>query len=272
MLGANVSTVGGIHTGFALGDEWDLEAIQIYLTQSRMWYVPRLGEGEEEQFRAKWDKSQVKEVVSHIPFLVNLASPDASLFDKSVKRLEKEILRAQELDVNFVVLHPGSFTTSTREEGIESTIEGLKRVLHAVDGVNICLETMAGQGTTLGASFGELEKIINGVDHPNIGVCFDTGHVFMAGYDITKDYAGVMSEFDEHVGIEKIKVVHINDSKKEFNSHVDRHANIGDGKMGIEVFKELMNDKNFKDTPKVLEIPDANERTREDIKLLRGFV
>jgi len=272
MLGANVPTVGGLHTGFSWGDEWDCEAIQIYLTGSRMWYVPHLKEGEEEQFRADWKTSSVKEVVSHIPFLVNLASPDSSLFDKSVKRLEKEILRAQELSVNYVVLHPGSFTTSTRDEGIENTIEGIKRVVHAVDSVNICIETMAGQGTQLGVDFWELEKIINAVDHENIGVCFDTGHVFMAGHDITKDYAGVMEEFNERIGIEKIKAIHINDSKKELGSHVDRHANIGEGKIGIEVFRKIMNDKNFKDTPKVLEIPDTNEKTKENIGLLRGLI
>jgi deoxyribonuclease-4 len=272
MLGANVSTVGGLHTGFAWGDEWDCEAIQIYLTGSRMWYVPHLEEGEEEKFKETWDKSNVREVVSHIPFLVNLASPDSALFDKSVTRLEKEILRAQELDVNYVVLHPGSYTTSTRAEGIESTIEGLKRVLHAVDSVNIAVETMAGQGTQLGAEFWELEKIIAEVDHPNIGVCFDAGHVFMAGYDITKDYAGVMSEFDERIGLEKIKVVHLNDSKKELDSHIDRHANIGEGKMGLEVFREIMNDKSFKDTPMVLEIPDSNEKTKDNIELLREMV
>lgn len=274
-LGANVPTIGGLHTGFTCGDEWGCEAIQIYLTGSRMWYVPKLEPGEAELFKRAWSQSCVADVVSHIPFLVNLASPDPALFDKSLTRLKKEIIRAKELEVKYIVLHPGSYTTSSRQEGLESTIRGLKEVLALLEGdsVKLCLETMAGQGTMLGVDFWELALILERLEYPEgLGVCFDTGHVFMAGHDIRGDYSAVMKRFDEDIGIDKIKVIHLNDSKTKFNSHVDRHANIGEGELGIGTFKKILQDEGLKDVPKVLEIPDTNGKTKDNLELLRKMV
>lgn len=274
-LGANVPTVGGLHTGFACGDEWDCEAIQIYLTGSRMWYVPKLGEGEAGLFKRAWSSSRVADVISHIPFLVNLASPDPALFDKSLARLKKEILRAKELEVEYIILHPGSFTTSSREEGLKSTIRGLGEILPLLkgDSVKLCLETMAGQGTMLGVDFWELALILERLEYPEgLGVCFDTGHVFMAGHDIRGDYSAVMKRFDEDIGIDKIQVIHLNDSKTKFNSHVDRHANIGEGELGLETFKKIINDRRLNGIPKVLEIPDTNGKTKDNLELLRKMV
>ncbi len=276
MLGATVPAIGGYHMAFKWGDEWECECIQIYITPSRTWKVPKLSQEEITKFKNSWKKSKVKEVVAHIPYLVNLASSDEVLWNKSVARLAIELFRADEFGVSLLALHPGSYVDSSKEEGIERIILGLNKALAEYNGkAIILLETMAGQGTMIGSCFEELAYILNKIKKSkSVRVCLDTGHIFGAGYDIrkAKEYKKTLSEFDKIIGLEKIKVIHLNDSKTDLGLQVDRHANIGEGKLGLEVFKEIVKDKRFSNTPKLLEIPDRETKTKANLELLRKLI
>lgn len=275
MLGSNVPTIGGFHTGFKWGDKWGCECIQIYLTLSRRWDVPNLSQQEITRFKTSWQESSVKKVVAHVPYLVNLASLNEELRDKSVKRLGIEISRAIKFSVSLLVLHPGSYGVSTREEGIKRIIEALNRVLEETEGsVKILLETMAGQGTMIGSRFEEIALILKKVQKSEkLGVCLDTAHLFMAGYDI-RDYKGwesILNEFNKIIGIEKIGAIHLNDSKTDLSSRSDRHACIGEGKLGLQVFQAILKDKRFREIPKILEIPERDARSKDNLELLRNL-
>jgi len=231
-------------------------------------------QGEVAAFQQAWRKSKVKQVVAHVPYLVNIASPDEEIRKKSRARLETEMYRADKFDVPLLILHPGGFRTSTREEGIARIIEALDS-LHqkfSKSSTRILLETMAGQGTMLGANFEELALILEKVKYPErLGICFDTAHVFAAGYDI-RGYLGyekVLAEFDHIIGLGKIEAFHINDSKSELGSRVDRHEYIGKGSLGLQVFHALVRDARFQETPMLLEIPHMAVKDKQNLALLR---
>ncbi len=273
MLGSTVPTIGGFHTGFKWANEWGCECIQIYVTLSRTWRVKKLSQEEILKFKKAWQESKVKEVVAHVPYLVNLASSNKELYRKSINRLKVEISRAEKFGISLLVLHPGSYGKSKREEGIKRIIEALNRILEEIDSpVKILLETMAGQRTMIGSRFEELTLILDKVQKSeSLGVCLDTGHLFMAGYDIRgyKGYEKVLNQFDRTIGIEKIKAIHLNDSKTDLGSKIDRHANIGEGKLGLQVFHAILRDKRFKEIPKILEIPERDKKSKENLELLR---
>ena len=275
MLGSNVPTIGGFHTGFKWGENWGCECIQIYLTLSRRWNVPNLSQQEIDRFKKAWRESSVKEVVAHVPYLVNLASPNKELWNKSKNRLQTELSRAIQLGVSLLILHPGSHGASAKHEGIKRIIEALNNVFEEVDGpVKILLETMAGQGTMIGSRFEEIALILERVQKPEkLGVCLDTGHLFMAGYDIRgyKGWESVLNEFDKIIGVEKIGAIHLNDSKTGLGSKSDRHACIGEGKLGFQVFHAILKDQRFKDVPKILEIPERDTRSKDNLELLRNL-
>jgi deoxyribonuclease-4 len=274
MLGATVPARGGYYAAFKKGDDWGCECIQLYITPSRTWRVPQLSQDEIVKFKTAWQKSKVKEVVAHVPYLVNLASADKVLWEKSVARLQIELFRADKLGISLLVLHPGSYSASTREEGIDRIILAVNRVLHNYNNkAKILLETMAGQGTMIGSNFEELNFILNKIARSqSMGICFDFGHIFMAGYDVRdrQRYEAVLAEFDKVIGLKKIKVIHLNDSKKDFGSQVDRHTSIGKGKIGLQVFQFIFQDKRFKHIPKLLELPE--KETRESLKVLRKLI
>ena len=276
MLGSTVSTRGGYHTGFKRGDKWGCKAIQIYITLSRQWKVLKLKEEEIKKFKEEWEKSSVKEVVAHIPYLVNLASSNEEVFRKSKDRLITEIKRANKLGVRLLVLHPGSYSGDVKEKGIKKVTQTLNDIFKEVDtsSVKVLIETMAGQGNSLGSSFEEIAAILDGVEEKEaVGVCFDTAHVFAAGYSF-KGYDGynkVMDEFEKYIPLDKILAFHLNGSKRKKGSHKDRHASIGEGEIGIESFRALMQDKRFKKVPKVLEIPNLEEKAEENLNLLRNY-
>jgi deoxyribonuclease-4 len=277
MLGATVPTTGGIKNAFKWGDEWEIEAVQFYLTLSRQWKVNEMSQKEKQEFREIWKNSNVKEVVAHIPYLVNLTSATETTREKSVQRMIAEIKRAKELGVKYLVLHPGSPGKNGKEEGIKLLKEGFEEVFKIVNPgeVEILIETMAGQGTSLGSSFQELAEILSVLDKKEtFGICFDSAHVLEAGYDIRGDkgYQSVLEEFGKHISLEKIKCFHLNDSKTKFNSNSDRHEHIGKGEIGLNFFKELLNDKRFKDVPQIIETPKMGERSEENINALKNLL
>ncbi|HEY3374771.1 MAG TPA: deoxyribonuclease IV [Candidatus Aquicultor sp.] len=277
MLGATVPTIGGLHNAFKYAADWGCECLQIYLTMSRRWDTPRLSEEARLAFLQAWRTSNVKQVISHVPFLVNVASPEPAMWQKSVNRLHAEIQTAVELEVPLLILHPGSARGTSRADGVQRVIEALNTVL-ADAGTHspiILIETMAGQGSVLGSTFDELAEILQGIEsRSHVGVCFDVAHVFAAGYDIsgTGGYEQVTRRFDESVGLDAIGVVHINDSKTKLGSHHDRHAYVGEGEIGLDMFRALLTDRHFVNVPKVLELPGREDGAiKANLAFVRGL-
>lgn len=274
MIGSNVPTVGGLPMGFRYADEWGCQCIQIYVTLSRRWEVPDLTPIEIAKFKDAWGRSAVRKVIAHIPYLVNLASPDNVLWQKSIDRLMTEVSRAQQFGVSCLVLHPGSYGNSNRKEGIQRIIDALDKVHERQDSLSpkILLETMAGQGKAIGSCFEEIALILREVKKPeSLGICFDTGHVFMAGYDIRgyQGYKDVMEDFEAIIGLDKIESFHLNDSQTYLGSRNDRHACIGEGELGLQIFHALLKDERFFKIPKILEIPERDKRSKDNLDLLR---
>jgi len=277
MLGATVPTTGGIQNAFKWGNKWSVEAVQFYLTLSRQWKVSNMTKEDKEEFKEDWKDSNVKEVVAHIPYLVNLTSVNESTREKSIKRMIAEIKRAEELGVRHLVLHPGSPGKNGKEKGLRLLKEGFNKIFQEIGkpDLKISIETMAGQGTSLGSTFEELKEILDLLDNEKIfTVCFDSAHVLEAGYDIRgeRGYKKVMDEFKAHISLQKIEIFHLNDSKTEFNSKADRHHHIGKGEIGLEFFRKLLNDERFKNVPKIIETPEMGERSEENLKVLRDLI
>ncbi len=277
MLGSTVPTIGGIEKAFYWGDEWGCEAVQFYLTLSRKWEVDKISKKKIELFKDAWEKSNVKEVVAHIPYLVNLVSENETTKEKSIKRMVSEIERANILGVNYLILHPGSSGKQDKKDAIKILKKGFDKIFSKRDpgNVNILIETMPGQGSSLGSSFQEIAEILFALNNDKIfGVCFDSAHIFEAGHDITREdgYGKTFKEFEKHIPIKKIKAFHLNDSKTDIGSKVDRHEHIGKGKIGLGFFKKLLNDKRFKDIPKILETPDTEEKSKENLKILKSLI
>lgn len=274
MLGSNVPTIGGLSKGFECADKWGCECIQIYLTLSRKWDVPVLSEKEISGFKDAWKKSKVKEVIAHLPYLANLASPDNNLYAKASNRLIIELDRAREMEVSFIVVHPGSHRGAGVKTGIKRIVDALNIALISTGNMftKILLETMAGQGTEIGSSFEQLAEIIGLVKQPErFGICFDTCHVFAAGYDISsyEECEKTIEHLDKIIGIKNIGVFHLNDSKEDLGSRIDRHASIGEGCLGLECFHAIVKDLRFSDIPKILEIPERDEKSQQNLDILR---
>lgn len=235
----------------------------------------------ENSYRKDLDKSSLEEakklmeendilldnVICHAPYIINLANNEPSKYDFSINFLKKEIGRCEELGVKYIVLHPGSFVKLTQEEGLKNIINALNLIINENDKCMILLETMAGKGSELGRSIDEIKEIIDGINlKEKIGVCVDTCHINDAGYDINK-FDEYLKEFDEKIGIDKIKCLHINDSKNEVGAHKDRHENIGFGTIGFDALLSVLYNDKLKDVPKILETPYVGD-SKDDKKRL----
>ncbi|BCU52423.1 putative endonuclease 4 [Staphylococcus auricularis] len=200
-------------------------------------------------------------IIVHAPYIINIANTQKPhVFDLGVEFLQNEIERTQALGAKDIVLHPGSHVGAGADEGIKKIIEGLNEVLTQENDVRIALETMAGKGSEVGRNFEELARIIDGVEHnERLSICFDTCHTHDAGYQIRDDFDGVLNEFDKIIGIDRIKVVHVNDSKNDIGAHKDRHENIGFGHIGFDALNYVVHHDAFKDIPKILETPYVGE-------------
>ncbi|WJP96945.1 deoxyribonuclease IV [Macrococcus bovicus] len=203
----------------------------------------------------------LSDIVVHAPYIINIANTvKPEVFGLGVEFLQKEIERTEALGAKDIVLHPGAHVGAGEEAGIQKIIEGLNEVLTNQNDVRIALETMAGKGSECGKTFEELAQIIDGVNHnERLSVCFDTCHVHDAGYDIVNDFDGVLAEFDRIVGLERIKVVHVNDSKNVRGARKDRHANFGFGEIGFEALERIVKHEAFSSIPKILETPYVGE-------------
>ena len=242
ILGAHQSIAGGYHKAVEIGVETGCQVIQIFTKNTNQWRGKPITPEEAETFREAVAASGIACPLAHDSYLINLASPDETLWKKSIDAMIDEVQRAAVLGIPWVVCHPGAYTTTSEEEGLKRIVTALDEVLGQTSNASagILLETTAGQGTTLGWRFEHLAAILAGVnDNRRLGVCFDTCHVFAAGYKIStqSDYRATMKQFDKIVGLEQIRAFHLNDSVKECGSRVDRHAHIGCGKIGPEAFR-----------------------------------
>ncbi|WP_252314822.1 deoxyribonuclease IV [Sinobaca sp. H24] len=207
----------------------------------------------------------IKEVVVHAPYIINIGNTTKpETFQLGVDFLTSEIQRTEALGAKQIVLHPGAHVGAGPDEGIKKIIEGLNEVIVPDQNVQIALETMAGKGSECGRTFEELAAIFDGVHHNDkLSVCFDTCHVHDAGYDIINDLDGVLESFDRLIGLDRLKVLHINDSKNDIGAHKDRHENIGFGYIGFEALNRIVHHERFKDIPKILETPYVGEEKKD---------
>lgn len=274
MLGSNVSTVGGLHCGFRQASLWNCESIQIYTTPSRRWDVPKLSDEQRSAFAVARQTSNVRSVVAHVPFLVNICSEDSEALRRSEYRLIEEISRAALLSVESVILHPGAAGGSSRALALKRAASTIRSSVEATRDltVRVLIENMAGQGTTLCGFFEEIAELLLLINCPGrVGVCFDTAHAFMAGYDLFgyQGYDEVFGEFDKVVGWKNVFAMHVNDSKTAQGSRHDRHAPVGEGKMGLQVFHALVRDSRFASLPRIIEVPERDEKSLQVLELLR---
>lgn len=281
LLGAHMSIAGGYHKAVVAAANLDMNVVQIFTKNNNQWRAKPITDDDVEQFSEALSKHEVSHPLSHASYLINLASPDATLRKKSIDAFVIELQRAEKLGIPLVVLHPGSFTTSSEELGLKTITQSLDEVHRQTSELQTqcLLENTAGQGSNLGWSFEQLATILDGVQQPErLGVCFDTCHAFAAGYPLTdqKDYKATIKQLNAIVGIERVRAIHLNDSKREFGSRVDRHEHIGKGEIGIEGFRNLLNDRRFRKTPMYLETPKGEDEGRQwdaiNLATLRGLV
>ncbi len=268
LLGGHISTAGGISNSPARAAEFGFRTLQVFSKNQMQWKAKPLPDKEIEGFRTESQKSGLRKMMVHASYLLNLGSADPDMTTKVKDALAIELDRANRLEISYLVLHPGSSVGSNEESAIKRISAMLNTVLHASRKTMILLETAAGQGSNVGYTFEQLARMIDGVDYKNkIGVCFDTCHVFASGYDIKspEGYAETMNRFSSQVGWKYLLGFHLNDSKGALGSRIDRHEQIGKGKLGLEGISNFVNDRRLTEIPMVLETPKGEEGYADDI-------
>ncbi len=274
LLGVHCSVSGGFSNAFEEANRLNIDTFQIFTQNQRQWANKTLDDAVIIKFNDAWDRDKIKIIFSHCSYLINLATLNDDLRKKSIDGLVAEVNRCNVLGLSFCVLHPGSYKDQTLETGIEKVVEALSEVLAQTDysNVKILLENTAGQGSSIGFKFEHLKAIMNGVRSNRIGVCIDTCHAFSAGYDLRDEssFNKTFDEFDKVVGLQSLYAIHINDTKTDFASRVDRHDNIGFGKIGLECFRHVL--KQFSHIPKVLETPKEDNWDEKNLCKLRELI
>ncbi len=263
LLGAHVSAAGGIELAPARGAEIGADAIQIFTKGVQRWAEPTVAEETAVAFREARRVHGILVAGSHDSYLINLASPDPALRDRSYQSFCRELERCSILGLDFLVTHPGNATDGDREAGLARNAEAIRRALDEMaPKTPVLIEATAGQGTALGCKFEELAVLLEliGPDgEERLGVCMDTAHLFAAGYDLAGDYDGVIDRLDDIVGLDWVRLFHLNDSKTALRSRVDRHEGIAQGQLGLEPFCRIMRDPRFRGVPKVIETPKGDD-------------
>ncbi|MEJ5346459.1 MAG: deoxyribonuclease IV [Chloroflexus sp.] len=278
-FGAHMSISGGVSKSFARGESVGLDSMQIFAKNERQWTAKPISPEEATAFRVEQQRTGIHPVVVHDSYLINLAAPADELREKSIAAFADELERCAQLDIPYLVTHPGAHTGIGEEAGLARVADAICRLL--AEGVGgdtmILLETTAGQGTALGYRFEHLARLFELIPyHERLGICVDTCHIFAAGYDIRdpEGYQATFAELDRLVGLSRVKCFHLNDSQKDLGSRVDRHAHIGQGCIGVEAFRMLVNDPRFADLPMIIETPKGEDMAedRMNLALLRSLV
>ncbi len=281
LFGAHMSIAGGLHKSLLAAQTLGWDTVQLFTRCPSQWLARDLTDEEVRTFRSTLRRTRLRAPTAHDSYLINLASPDESLYRRSIEAFLVELQRAEQLGLRYLVMHPGAHLDSGEEAGLQRVARALDEVHQRLPDLRVgtLLETTAGQGTTLGHRFEHLARILELVAAPErLGVCFDTCHVFAAGYALApgEQYQATMSAFDRIIGLRRLKVFHVNDSKKPCGSRVDRHAHIGKGELGLEAFRLLVNDPRFRRQPMILETPkeEGDEMDMDSVNLaaLRGLL
>ena len=276
-LGAHMSIAGGVSNALDAAAQAQSNAVQVFMKSNRQWRGPAVKEADVSRWNTQMPASGVAYAVSHASYLINLASPKDPLWEKSVAAFADELQRAHAYGIRHVVLHPGAHTGSGEEAGLQRIADALNRIhaeLPECAGVITLLELMAGQGTTLGYTFAQLEAIIALVeDKERVGVCLDTCHALAAGYDFRTEegYAAMMAEIETTVGIASVGCWHFNDSANDHGSRKDRHEHIGEGFVGVDGFRHILNDLRWDGVPMLLETPKKEDGDGKDAMNLRAL-
>lgn len=279
LLGAHQSIAGGVEKALQRGQEAGCDTIQIFVKSPNRWASKPLEEKNLLAFRDAVAETGIWPVFAHSLYLINLATPDDALWEKSMAALTDDLERCEVLGLPGLVIHPGSHKGSGEEAGLKRISQALDEVHARLPGysVQVWLEITAGQGDHLGYTFSQLQAMIDGARHPErLGICFDTAHAFAAGYELRtrEGYEETWEAFDAELGLDRLKAIHLNDSKKDLGSRIDRHEHIGQGLLGLEPFRFLVNDRRFQGIPMTLETdkgPDLAE-DKENLQILRGLI
>ena len=275
LLGTHVSSQGGSFAAPPRAADIGATALQLFTKTPNQWKEREIDASEIARFRAALTAAGSPVTVSHDSYLINLASPDDAMRARSLQSFKTELRRCHALGIQYLVSHPGNYMDD-RDAGIARNAAAIATALHDEPGdTTLCLETTAGTGTALGATFEELAAIIAAIPDPlrqRVGVCVDTCHIYSAGYDIVTDFDGVISAFDRVIGLDRLKVWHLNDSKTPFNSHRDRHELIGEGSLGDAPFNRIMTDVRFAQTVRILETPKLDDATATDRTMLNRLL
>ena len=274
-----MSIGGGVHMSIERACSIETNALQMFLKNNMQWFARPLEKQEIRAFLRHVQRKQVLSMFAHSSYLINLAALNPSFHANSLRALAEELTRAHQLELPFLVLHPGAHLGAGEEAGLDKIVQSIDAVFQAIPKIKtrIALETTAGQGSCLGHTFEQLAYIFDKVREPErLCVCLDTAHVFAAGYDITSE-AGtkkVFSQFDRTIGLDRLVAVHVNDSKTPRGSRVDRHEHIGKGRIGLGAFRFIMRDRRLRKIPKVLETPKGKELKEdvENLTTLRGLL
>jgi len=281
MFGSHLSIAGGMHLALLEAERLEFDTVQVFTKNQQQWKCKPLLPETIAEWKAHVSRLDFGQTVSHDSYLINLASPDEKAWRASIALFVEELSRCVILGIPYLVTHPGAHLESGEDKGLARIAAALDEVHEEIPGGGVltCLEITAGQGTSLGYKLEHLATIIEKVKHPErLAVCLDTAHLFAAGYDFRgRRYAKFRRELENTVGIERIKVLHLNDSKKDLGSRVDRHEHIGLGTIGLEGFRPFVRDKAFKNIPKILETPklkhpDGRDWDTVNLEMLRGMM
>lgn len=279
LLGAHMSIAGGMHTSVERASKIGCNVMQVFVKNNNQWRGKKLSDKEILLFKEKLTQSDIKYVMAHDTYLINLCAINKMILSRSRATLKDEFDRCEQLGIEYLNFHPGSHMGQGEVDGIKLIAESLNIIHEQTVGYKVksVLETTAGQGTAIGRTFEEIRAIIDLIEEKNrMAVCIDTCHIFAAGYNISNEagWEKTFNEFDDIIGLERLVAFHVNDSKRECGSRVDRHEHIGKGQIGLTGFRLLMNDFRFLNTPKILETPKGEDMKEdiENIKKLRILV
>jgi len=281
LLGSHLSVSGGYYKAADAAGGYGMNTVQIFTKNNNQWKAKPLADKDIQTFKSAVQENNLHVPCAHDSYLINLASPNDELWQKSIDAFAIELERAEALGLAGVVMHPGSYVDSSEEAGLARIVAGLNEVHQRTAGVNVLtwLEATAGQGTNLGHRFEHLGYIIANAKTPErFGVCIDSCHIFAAGYGLQteSEYKETMQQLDEHVGLDRVKAWHLNDSKKGQGSRVDRHEHIGEGCIGTEAFRFILNDPHFQDLPMILEtkkeIRDGQDMDTVNLQVLKSLI
>ena len=277
-VGAHISTAGGVANAPGRARDIGSVTLQLFTKQPNRWAEPEIGADQAEAYLREHGAREITTSGAHDSYLINLSTPDPALWERSYASFRAELVRCAALKLDFLVTHPGNATDGDMKSGIDRNAEGVTRALEEVPGpTRVLLEITAGSGTSVGGSLENLQAILERIPEPQrrrVGVCFDTCHAYSAGYDLVGDFDGVWAEFQDRIGLDRLGLFHLNDSKHPFDSRKDRHEHIGEGSLGDGPFRRIMTDPRFREIPKVLETPKGDDMVtldRRNLARLRAF-